>query len=351
MLTTARSLTVMGVRIAGVVSILSVLAEQPAALGMVAAGDDPRSQRADTARQGSGVGELMEAGERSTRQRYGLERCNKNWISVLRAKNIDGDYAALILSRDQCLNLGSEIVALAHDSDPAARRRSAEMLGTLKVVGAASVLGELVDDPDEGVAAQALRSVCATDAIQCLEAIRKALGARDRPKVRRTAEVLQDSYGPGPCESGWGYQLRLATLRDAYTVDGSMAAAVSLTNQCAGAIAVAWSPLPMAWAVRYYGRDGQVAQRNPDWTLGPVPAQHKDQAIEHEEYLTVRGGDTATKQIDLRQYVADRVGAVAPGCYGVMLWYRPELSPKSMTLPLLSITLASQEVRLCVEGK
>jgi hypothetical protein len=341
----------MGVRIAGVVSILSVLAGQPAALGMIAAGDDPRPQTANTATKGSGVGELIDAGERITREQYGLERCNKSWISVLRAKNIDGDYAALILSRDQCVNLGVEIVALAHDSDPAARRRAAEILGKLKVVGAASVLGKLADDPDEDVAAQALRSICATDSVQCLENIRKGLDTKDRPKVHRIAEVLKDSYGPGPCESGWGYQLSLETQHDAKNVDGSIGATVSLTNQCSGAITVAWSPLPMAWAVRYYGRDGKLAQRNPDWKLGSVPAQDKDEDIGQAEYRTVRGGETATKRIDLRQYLVDRVGAVAPGCYGVILWYRPELSPKSMTIPPLSITLASQEVRVCVEGK
>jgi hypothetical protein len=165
-----RSVTIVGIKVAALVLLLNVLPALSCSSAMNDRPDSGKEHRsAEQAARISVIVEVMGETEDRARERYGFERCEPHWLQVVRTNDIDGDYATSILSRDMCANLGVEIAALARESDPILRRRSAEMLGRLRAEGSASLLQELVGDADENVASQALRSLCVIAPGPCVE--------------------------------------------------------------------------------------------------------------------------------------------------------------------------------------
>ncbi len=265
-------------------------------------------------------------------------------------KDSFGDVAAGIVADNNCANVGTAVVDLSHSADPKVRARTAIILGSVEVSGAASHLVRLIDDADEGVVRMALRSLCRIDPVSCRAEAESILAVDKRPLVRRTAESIMSDLDNGQFDTCRKFALHAAPEREAYPMSEALAGTVSIVNDCPDSIAVAKPLLPSVWRVRvdHGGAEGEATQVWQGMVPDAWTASDERERIPSREYQVIQGGESFGKKVDFRDYL-ERAGVpIQETCYGMRFWYKHEPLEEEGDPLLAHRVLVSDEVRICI---
>jgi len=304
---------------------------------------------------GGPIGPLMLMEQRDLERRLGYKLCDERWLRIIVEPGFGhGGVAAEIVSRDRCVNLGVGVVALAASHDSDVRARAAIFLGSVPIPGAGEYLRSLLRDPEVSVGTMALRSLCRIDAGACLQAMSEVLASKRRDQLYRTAQLLENDWGPGLCERGWGYELHVEPVRDRFRVDEAMPGTISFANNCTKPVVVIERLMPAKWWVRFYGQTyGPDLMRvwMGDVNEGIPPPDQPPPAVVVGS-VDVGVSQSYSKPIDLATYLRSPDGTMAAGCYGVTFWYKDRAADFMDAPGRLQMALVSKEMRICVtDGK
>jgi HEAT repeat protein len=116
------------------------------------------------------------------RGQYGHPPCDAKWMDSLVDSPYGSIFIAMIIAEDHCANLAPAVVDVLQHENPSVRGAAAWLVAQLGIREATQDLEAMVEDPDTGVAKEALAAMCALSEEHCKSIVRSiALSKREWP--------------------------------------------------------------------------------------------------------------------------------------------------------------------------
>jgi HEAT repeat protein len=136
-------------------------------------------------------GEIIEG----IRGEFGHAPCDPKWIDSLTDAPSPWVFIAQIIALDRCDNLVPSIVDLLRHENSSLREAAIWLVAEMEVKDATRTVEAMVEDPDTGVARQALSSACELSGVRCDSLVRGvALSERDW-RLRYAALIRAEERG------------------------------------------------------------------------------------------------------------------------------------------------------------
>jgi hypothetical protein len=178
----------------------------------------------------------------------------------------------------------------------------------------------------------------------------EVLTSKRRDRLYDTEQRMEAYWGPGPCESGWGYEPHVVPARDRFRVDEAMPGTISIANNCTKPVVVIERLMPSKWWVRFYGPtyDADLMRIWMGDVNESIPPPDQPPPAVADGSVEIGVGQSFSKPIELASNVRGPDGTIAAGCYGVTFWYKDRAANFEDAPARLQMALVSKEMRICV---